>query len=38
MDMIPVKPTQKTLLSIKTIVELIYRAQPRYIVLVSILH
>jgi hypothetical protein len=38
MDMTPVKPTQKTLVSIKTSVILIYRAQPRYMVLVSILH
>lgn len=32
MDMTPVKPTQQTLVSIKTSVVLIYRAQPRYMV------
>ncbi len=38
MDMIAVKPTQNTFLYIKTSVVLLYRAQPTYMVLVSILH
>jgi hypothetical protein len=38
MDMIPVNPTKKTLLSVKTIVVVIYRVQPRSMVLASIPH